>query len=91
MDDIPPNNPSPFPGDNDLEQIDKISQPDNLVPKSFDDMLDKFDEIDDDDDVMIRASDSPSTAQSAAGQQESQDKRQEGGGEDAAAKTQDTA
>tara|TARA_B110000285_G_scaffold232697_1_gene304448 strand:+ start:138 stop:350 length:213 start_codon:yes stop_codon:yes gene_type:complete len=57
MDDIPPNNASPFPGDGDLEQIDKISQPDNLVPKSFDDMLDKFGDDNDDDDVMVRGSD----------------------------------
>ena len=57
MDDIPPHNASPFPGDADLEQIDKISQPDNLVPKSFDDMLDKFGDDNDDDDVMVRGSD----------------------------------
>ena len=65
MDDIPPNNASPFGEADGLEQIDKISQPDNLVPKSFDDMLDKFDEIDDDDDVMIRAEDGPGAASSA--------------------------
>ena len=90
MDDIPPNNASPFPGDGDLEQIDKISQPDNLVPKSFDDMLDKFGDDNDDDDVMVRGSDgdadfgSITTKQpqnTAVGAQDAQDKRQEGGDE----------
>ena len=94
MDDIPPTT-SPFPGDGDqnMEQIDKISQPDNLVPKSFDDMLDKFND-DDDDDVMIRAS-SPGidfaegkdmTGQTVRqnGPKEPQDKKQEGGDDSAA-------
>lgn len=54
MDDIPPNNPSSFEGDGNLQKIDKISQPDNLVPKTFDDMLDKFDDNDDEDDEISR-------------------------------------
>ena len=55
MDDIPPNNASPFQGDGlNLQQIDSISEPDNLVPKTFDDMLDRF--SDDENDVMVRAS-----------------------------------
>ena len=55
MDDIPPNNASPFQSDGlNLQQIDGISEPDNLVPKTFDDMLDRF--SDDENDVMVRAS-----------------------------------